>query len=202
MLAETYDNLIAQALAGHVNTGTDTFKMGLLTGYTPNLVTDVHWSDISAHEITGTNYVAGGATVSGLTVTVTAANSWTHTWAAAQPYTYGQVIAPATPNAFLYRCAQAGTSGGSAPTFPTTIDGEVTDGGAIWICAGRAITVITSSAITWALASFSATACALYDFTTGVLVSTTNFGAVEAPVAQDFTLNPDPILGLANWISA
>src|SRR5574337_773981 len=39
---------------------------------------------------------------------------------------------PTVSNGFLYRCIQAGTTGGSEPTFPTFAGGRVQDGSVIW----------------------------------------------------------------------
>lgn len=49
----------------------NTYKLALLTSsHTNNIDTQTYWSDVSANETSGTNYTAGGATVSGLTVVV------------------------------------------------------------------------------------------------------------------------------------
>ena len=69
-----------------INLVADTIKVALLTSsWTPSVSANAHWSDISANEVTGTGYVAGGATLgsksvtfSGATTTFTAANT---TWA-------------------------------------------------------------------------------------------------------------------------
>jgi hypothetical protein len=52
-------------------------------------------------------------------------------------YALGVYITPATPNGFYYKATAAGTSGGSPPTYPTTIGGTVTDGTVTWTCAGK-----------------------------------------------------------------
>jgi hypothetical protein len=39
------------------------------SGYTPNIDTNIFWSDVSANEVTGTGYTAGGATIANKTVT-------------------------------------------------------------------------------------------------------------------------------------
>jgi hypothetical protein len=56
-------------------------------------------------------------------------------WTASTPYLVGDVIRPAiTSNGFLYQCTVAGTSGSSAPTWPTTIGNTVGDGSVTWKC--------------------------------------------------------------------
>ena len=58
---------IAKAL---IDLDTDNFVVTLLgAGYTPSVNADDTWSDISANEITGTGYTAGGAALASVTVT-------------------------------------------------------------------------------------------------------------------------------------
>lgn len=58
---------IAKAL---IDLDTDSFVVTLLgSGYTPAANTNATWSDISANQITGTGYTAGGAALTGVTVT-------------------------------------------------------------------------------------------------------------------------------------
>lgn len=52
-------------------------------------------------------------------------------------YALGAYIRPATPNGFYYKATAAGTSGGTLPTFPTTVGATVTDGTVTWTCAGK-----------------------------------------------------------------
>jgi hypothetical protein len=59
------------------------------------------------------------------------------TWAALTPYVVGNTLAPTTPNGYKYICTTAGTSGASAPTWPTTFAGTVADGTAVFVNAGR-----------------------------------------------------------------
>lgn len=54
-------------------------------------------------------------------------------WTSATVYLVGDRIRPnTTSNGFLYQCMVAGTSGSSAPTFPTTVGATVGDGGVTW----------------------------------------------------------------------
>lgn len=58
---------IAKAL---IDLDTDSFVVALLgSGYTPSVNSDDTWSDISANEISGTGYTAGGSALAGVTVT-------------------------------------------------------------------------------------------------------------------------------------
>lgn len=52
---------------------TDTIKCALLTSsYTPAQTTHEWWSDVSAQEVSGTNYTAGGATLGSKTLSASA----------------------------------------------------------------------------------------------------------------------------------
>lgn len=48
-------------------------------------------------------------------------------------YGVGQQIVPTTLNGFVYECTAAGTSGGSAPAYSTTLGATFTDGSVTWI---------------------------------------------------------------------
>ena len=88
----------------------------------------------------------------------TGANAWSYNisaptsdltapsdWAASEPYAVGNLVAPG--NGHYYQCITAGTSGASAPTWPT--DGStVTDGGATWQDMGTTLPANTSTLIT------------------------------------------------------
>lgn len=53
-------------------------------------------------------------------------------WTASKAYTVGESVNPAVANSYVYVCQTAGTSGATAPTWPTTEGATVTDGSAVW----------------------------------------------------------------------
>lgn len=63
------------------------------------------------------------------------------TWQASTAYTVrqtgdaktGSVVKPTTANGRYFRCSVAGTSGGTQPTWNTTLGGTTTDGGVTWV---------------------------------------------------------------------
>jgi hypothetical protein len=65
-----YNKLKTELLKGTIDLVNDTIKVMLLTSsYTPNIDTNLVISDISANEITGAGYTAGGSEITGKTVT-------------------------------------------------------------------------------------------------------------------------------------
>jgi hypothetical protein len=63
-----------KALNKEINWTSDTIKVMLCNGYTPNQDTHVYKSDVTG-EVTGTGYVAGGATLTSKTITYNATNN-------------------------------------------------------------------------------------------------------------------------------
>jgi len=55
-------------------------------------------------------------------------------WAAATAYQVGRIRRPTVANGYIYQCIIAGTSGGSEPTWPTTVGAVVADNTATWVC--------------------------------------------------------------------
>lgn len=75
---KTYGSLIAKAFNKEVDFDSDTIKVALLSSsYTPNQDTDDYWNDVSAYEVTGTGYTAGGATLANKSVTYTSGTNVT-----------------------------------------------------------------------------------------------------------------------------
>lgn len=56
-------------------------------------------------------------------------------WVTVTNYAVGDVVRPTTRNGYVYEAtADAGSSGGSEPTWPTTPGNTVVDGGITWTC--------------------------------------------------------------------
>ena len=94
--------------------------------------------EISAYVVPGRSIQLGGTTnnstgifaVSAVTIeSYEGANAATA--AVTTPYEIGDFVVPATPNNHWYMAVATGTSGGSAPTWPTT-GGTVVDGTVTW----------------------------------------------------------------------
>lgn len=61
-------------------------------------------------------------------------------WAASESFAINSVIVPTSIGwLYYYTAIQGGTSGGTQPTFPTTIGATVTDGGVIWQNSGTLV---------------------------------------------------------------
>ena len=57
-----YNEFKEELLLGNIDMDGHTFKVMLVTGYTPNIDSHNGYADVSAQEESGTGYTAGGAT--------------------------------------------------------------------------------------------------------------------------------------------
>ena len=57
-------------------------------------------------------------------------------WVASKAVTAGKIVQP--ENGYMYRASKGGTTGATAPTWPTTTDTGVDDGTARWVNIGKA----------------------------------------------------------------
>jgi hypothetical protein len=203
---ELFGKALANLLGGEVAGDTfavdylsDTIK-GMLTtnAYTPNLDTHETKADVT-NEVAGTGYVARGTTLGSKTITYTAANSWGTARANTTAYAFGDVVRPAAGNGHLYRCIVAGTSAGAPPTFPTTPQATVTDGGVTWAEVGRGITQIDAADLSWPASTITARYCVIYKDTgsdaSSQLLALIDFGADVSTTAGTLTITL-PALGL------
>jgi hypothetical protein len=193
-ITNQYRQVLSKILNKEIDFNSDTIYAALVAAaYTPNYDTHAYWSDVVANEVTGTGYTANGQLLSSCTITYTAANSWATTWAASTAYALNDVVRPTAGNGFLYRAKAAGTSSGAQPTWPTTVGGEVTDGGVTWECVGAGVTVIASANPSWASSTITARYCVIYDRTpatdaTRPLICCIDQGAAVSSTAGPFTV--------------
>jgi hypothetical protein len=171
----------------------DTIKAILLTSsYTPDVAHD-YKNDLTNEVANGNGYTTGGFTLTGVSMAVVLANAWSVARANSTAYVAGDIVKPASGNGFLYRALTSGTSGGSVPTYPTTIGGTVVDGGVTWECVGRAGVVLDGSDAVWDPATITARYCALVDVTPGTdatrpIIGLVDFGVDKSSEAGPFTI--------------
>lgn len=176
-----------------VDFDTDTIVATLHTNsYTPNRDTHAYVSDLTNEVANGAGYTTGGKTLASKSISYVAANSWAQTAAVSTAYNVGEVRRPSTGNGFLYRVAVAGTSSGTAPTWPTTIGATVTDGGVTWTCVGKGAVMLDAADLSWT--TFTATGIrhvVLSDRTPGT--------AATQPLLGIATFSADEAGGGGNW---
>ncbi len=155
-MATWYRNALVKTMNKEVDYDSDAIHLTLHTStYTPNLNTHDYVDDLTNELAASGGYTTGGVQLASKTVTYTAADSWGTARANSTAYTVGQIVRPATGNGFLYRCAVAGTSGASIPTFSTVLGGNTTDGGVTWDTVGAGIIVLDAADASWATATFT-----------------------------------------------
>lgn len=195
--ANFYGTALAKALNKEIDFDSDSIFGALLTNaYTPALGTHDYWNDVSANEVTGTGYTANGTALTSVTLAYVAANSWGVSRANTTAYAAGDVVRPATGNGFLYQAITGGTSGGSIPTYPTTIGGTVTDGTVTWMCVATGAVVLDAADPSWASSTITARYLVVYDRTpstdaTRPLIALVNFGADVSSTAATFSVTFD-----------
>jgi hypothetical protein len=193
--AFVYGSFLSKALNKEIDIDSDTIKAMLVTSSYIYSAAHDYKNDIT-NEVTGTGYTAAGVTVT-CTAPYTAANSWGVSRANSTAYVVGQVVRPATGNGFVYQALTAGTSGGSIPTYPTTIGGTVTDGGVTWLCVGTGVvSVAMSGTAAWASSTITARGIVFYDSTpatdaTRPLICFVDLGADVSSTAAAWTYTPD-----------
>lgn len=208
-LFKPYGNFPKLMANKEIDLDTDTLTVTLHTStYTPNLDTHIHVSDLTNELSTANGYTAGGVTLTSPTVAYTAANSWATTAAISTAYVVGDTRRPATGNGFIYRVVVAGTSSGTAPTWPTVIGTTVTDGTVTWACMGRGAFVFDCADPAWS--TFSATGiryAVLSDRATGTgstepLIAIADFTTDQAGGGGTFTLVMDVTGVLIGYVLA
>lgn len=126
-----YGNGLLNVAKGNIDLDTDTFKIMLTTStYTPDQDADDFRNDVT-NEVSGTGYTAGGATLSGVSVTYDSASNqvriaWTDpTWSTATITARTAVIyksrgGASSADELLAYCTESGNVSSTAATF--TVD--------------------------------------------------------------------------------
>jgi hypothetical protein len=115
-----------------------------------NLVAGSFWvtSATAAFTIADVGRIlSGGSIPSVVTVNLVVTASTAFPWQPSYVYSAGDVVRPVSANGHLYQCSAAGSSGSSAPTWPTG-GTTVTDGGVTWQDLGAVTAAYMSSAAT------------------------------------------------------
>jgi len=149
-------------------------------------------TDPKASEVSGTGYTAGGNALSGVTVSLVDDGSAT-AWASSTAYDVGDIVRPAAANGYVYRCIAAGTSGGSAPSWPTTKGVDVTDNSVTWENLGTSFVKFDFTDPSWGPTSTitARTAIVYVDGTAGTsdyVVGYMDFGQDESSTSGDFDI--------------
>lgn len=201
-----YANTLKAILNKEVDLDSDDIRLALCSSsYTPALLTHDYWNDITNELGTASGYTANGLALTNKSLSTVAANSWTRQAATTTAYNVGEIVRPTSGNLYVYRCAVAGTSGGSAPTWPTVVGTTVTDGTVTWVCAGTAVVKFTSDPAVWT-APFDAGPfkyVVMYDRTPGTdatrpLLGLITYSADQTGGSGSYTLTPDADAG---WIA-
>ena len=69
-----YNEFKEELFNGNIDLANDTIKMILVSGYTPNIDSHNGLADVTANQLSGTGYTAGGATLGSKTVTKDTSN--------------------------------------------------------------------------------------------------------------------------------
>lgn len=186
-------------VAGGRDLDTDALKATLHTAtYTPNYDTDAFAAAATNELGTAGGYTAGGLALASVTFNTVTAASWAQVAAVSTAYVAGQIVRPAAANGFIYVVAVGGTSGGSAPTWPTTLYTTVADGGVTWCCIGRGAVVLDFADPAWATFTAGPFRYVVVSDTTpgsaatNPLLCAFDFGSSQTGGGGTFTVQVDP----------
>lgn len=189
--ARWYPNGWRNFTAGNIDWDADTIRVALLANTGSYDDTHQYWSDVSANEVTGTGYTAGGNQLTTPTVNITDSSGLT-AWAASTAYALGDVVRATTDNGNVFRCVVAGTSGGTEPTWVTTSFRETADNTVVWVQFGSAVIWLDADDVTWASSTITARYAVIYKdtgvATTSPLIGFVDFGQDESSSNGNFTI--------------
>lgn len=116
-------------------------------------------------------------------------------WTATFQYYANAWIKPTTPNGFVYRCKTAGISGGTEPTWGTTVGGDTSDGTAVWTCFKDTI-LLGSGATKRIYRTNTGDTFAQYTYIGAVAMATTTYNDTQS----DTEISGNAILPSTGWI--
>lgn len=118
-------------------------------------------------------------------------------WAASAAKSVNDIVRPATHNGYRYKCTVGGTTGGSQPTWPTTIGQTVVDGTVTWRCESELNDITDVRLATTQGGLASATWGAALNLGTSILSGAGNAATVwiEVRDSTHYVQNTDLVLG-------
>lgn len=188
-----YGNALAKALLQEMDFDSGATKLCLLTNsYSPAQDTHDYYNDVSGVEVAaGGGYSTGGSALGTPAVSYLTATTAT-AWAATTAYQLGDIVRPVTPNAHVYICIAAGTSGGSEPSWSTTTGANVSDSTVTWLEIGRGYVKVDGDDVTWSSSTITAAYAALYwdsgTPATSPLIAYVDFGGDQSSSNGNFTV--------------
>lgn len=192
--ARWYPEGVLNIAKNNVDYESDTIKLALLDSN--HSFNDAHdaWDDVSANEISATSgYTAEGETLGTKTLTRVDSSSAT-AWQASTAYSLGDIVRATTDNGHLFVCVQAGTSGGSEPTWVTDKLEDTTDNTVVWSEFGAAYISIDSAQVQWTSSTITARYGIIYKDSgtdsTSYLIGQIDFGQDESSSSGNFTVTP------------
>ena len=196
---------LAKIMNKEVDIDSDNIVITLHTSsYTPDRSAHAYVSSLSNEVANGAGYTTGGKSLTSVTLGWVAAASLTAA-ATSTAYVLNELRRPASANGYAYQVVTAGTSGGSAPTWPTTVGATVTDGGVTWLNVGIGYVKFDAADVSWAASTtFSWRYAVISDRTPGSAATQPLLAVLDAGSTQtnlggslDFTFSGVGILGIA-----
>lgn len=133
-MAEGDTNFYNHGLGQALDWVNDNFSVALMDGtYTPDIDADENWDDISANEISATNYTAGGQALSGKAITIDDTNDQAEydcdnpSWSSLGPATIGYAVIyrdTGTPSTSWLLCYIEIATNSNGGDYTITISGE------------------------------------------------------------------------------
>lgn len=195
---------LATILNKEVDINSDNIVITLHTSsYTPNRSTHDYVNDLSNEVANGNGYTTGGKSLASVTLGWVADSALTAA-ATTTAYKLNELRRPASANGYVYQVIVAGTSGGSAPTWPTVIGQTVTDGSVTWACVGVGYVKFDAADVSWtAPTTFAWRYAVLSDRTPGTAATQPLLAILDAGSTQtnlggslDFTFDGVGVLGI------